>query len=135
MDTAPVQEAVRYETTAGFRIPLSRPPTSSSRQQTCQRPVTRYAAPSTPLALPLVHLSCHVTATVYQPDPATSPDDVSMTSSDLDPTNDVMLTSARIRAKSVKRSILAKNSRFLSFWCVRRYSAMHANYVQSCTSR
>ena len=86
--------------------------------------------PRQPLALPLVHLSCHVTATVYQPDLATSPDDVSMTSSDLDPTNDVMLTSTRIRAKSVKRSILAKNSRFLSFWCVRRYSALHANNVQ-----
>ena len=89
-------------------------------------PSPRYAAPSTPLALPLVHLSCHVTATVYQPDSATSPDDVSMTSSDLDPTNDVMLTSARIRAKSTKRSILAKNSCFLPFLCVRRRFTLHA---------
>lgn len=108
MDTAPVQEAVRYETISGFRIPSSRLPTSSPHQQ-------RVSAPSPMYVLPLVHLSCHVTATVDQPDRATSPDDVSMTSSHLDPTNDVMLTSARIRAKSVKRSILAKSSRFWSF--------------------
>jgi hypothetical protein len=118
-----------------FPVSPSRLLTSSSpRQQHVSAPSPRYAVPSFPCpAIGPPVLPCH--CPVDQPDPATSPDDVSMTSSDLDPTNDVMLTSARIRAKSIKRSILAKNSRFLSFWCVRRYSALHANYVQSCTSR
>ena len=72
--------------------------------------------PRQPLALPLVHLSCHVTATMYQPDPATSPDDVNMTSSDLDPTNDVMLTSSLKSAKNGKKPIFTqKTSVFPTF--------------------
>ena len=109
MDTAPVQRAVRYETIAGFRISSSRLPTSSPHQQ-------RVSAPSPMYALPLVHLPCHDTATVYQPDSATSPDDVSMTSSDLDPTNEVMLTSSQKGAKLLKIYIMAKNRVFTFFF-------------------
>ena len=79
-----------------------------------------------PCARPSADLSCHFTIPVDQSEPATSP----MTSSDLDPTNDVMLTSSQKTRQIVKKSILWPKNMFLHSFRSFLFSLLHAVHVR-----